>query len=198
GTGVFDVTDTNLVLTGTTVNGSLQSTGTNKILLQGANTLVNVTNNSTQLEIGNGQAAFLTGTLTNNGNLQVASAGNQTFLLLNGNVTLGGTGTVTLSGPGNGALIMGASGAGTEVLTNAAGHTIRGEGILTQLTLLNSGTLRSTGAGLSIQNISLTNTGTGVFDVTDTNLVLTGTTVNGSLQSTGTNKILLQGANTLV
>ena len=121
------MTDQNLILYGITVSGSIQSVGANTIQLENSTLLANVTNNSTQLEIADGQIGRISGTFTNNGNLQVASSSFVTTLRLSGDVTFTGTGTVTL-GPNSGNEIGGS--VGTELLTNAAGHTIRDGGNL--------------------------------------------------------------------
>jgi len=127
--GVIDAVGTNVVINASTItNGTLQSSGGGKILVQGSSNLSNVSN-SGQTEIANAQAGVLTGTFTNTGNLQMASAGNQTDLRLNGDVTLAGAGTLTMSNNAQNRII-GNSGATTEVLTNASGHTIQGAGQL--------------------------------------------------------------------
>ena len=84
--------------------------------LNGTATLENITNAGNYVLTNNTQNT-LVGTITNNGNMSMTSINNGTYFLLSGNVTLNGTGTITMSNNGNN-IIEGATGAGTEVLTN--------------------------------------------------------------------------------
>jgi len=61
--------------------------------------------------------------MTNNGTIRVEAGANQTLFNINDNATLSGTGQLILSGQN-----AGISGPDDRRLTNAAGHTIRGEG----------------------------------------------------------------------
>ncbi|MEF8724116.1 MAG: choice-of-anchor D domain-containing protein [Candidatus Accumulibacter delftensis] len=220
--GVIDAVGTNVVINASTItNGTLQSSGGGKILVQGSSNLSNVSN-SGQTEIANAQAGVLTGTFTNTGNLQMASAGNQTDLRLNGDVTLAGAGTLTMSNNAQNRII-GNSGATTEVLTNASGHTIQGAGQLgaNQLGLnnqglilanglaglvidvsptgmTNSGTLRAGTGVLTIQNSTVTNTPSGVLDAAGNDIIVSGSTINGTVQGSGGNKIFFQNSSNLV
>ena len=117
------------------INGATITGGTLKTLGTGANAssmtaessaiLNSVTNNGT-IGIPNNNSAQLEGTVTNNGSIQVNSAGNFTFLYINGNTTLNGNGSIALSNNSNN-FVEGAT--GTEVLTNN-GNTIEGSGNL--------------------------------------------------------------------
>ena len=63
--------------------------------------LTNVTNvANAALILSDGSQTTLSGTLTNNGNINFTSAGSHTYLFLDGNVTLGGSGTVALGNTG--------------------------------------------------------------------------------------------------
>ena len=164
--GVIDAAGSNVAITGssTITGGTLQSSAGGKMLLQGSSNLVNVSNTG-QTEIANADTGFLSGTFTNTGNLQLASTANTTDLRLNGDVTLTGAGSVTMSNYANNR-IFGNSGSATEVLTNAAGHTIQGAGQLgvNQMGLNNQGLiLANESAGLTINTSAaggLTNNGT--------------------------------------
>ncbi len=78
-----------------------------------------VTNNST---------TFLLGTINNTGAIQVNAAGNNTFLTMEGPVSLTGSGTVTLSKGGNGTAAIATSG-GDQTLTNV-NNTLQGTGVI--------------------------------------------------------------------
>jgi hypothetical protein len=89
--------------------------------------------------LDNNSTTILVGTITSNGNINLASVGNATELQLSGNVTLNGTGTLTMSNNGNN-YIFGNSGLGTEVLTNninisGAGNIGNGETIINNTAL---------------------------------------------------------------
>ncbi|HRF06552.1 choice-of-anchor D domain-containing protein [Accumulibacter sp.] len=219
--GLLDAAGSDIVITGSTINGTVQGSGSNKIFVQGFSNLVDVTN-STQLEIATAQTGLLTGTFTNTGNLQLASANHVTDLTLNGDVTLTGAGTLTMSNSTNNR-IYGNSGSGSEVLTNASGHTIQGAGQLgvnrtgldnqgvilaegsagllidvSAAGMSNSGILRAGTGVLTIQNSTVTSTPSGLLDAAGSDIVITGSTINGTVQGSGSNKIFVQGFSNLV
>jgi hypothetical protein len=219
--GVLDAAGSDIVITGSTINGTVQGSGSNKIFVQGSSNLVDVTS-STQLEIATGQTGLLTGTFTNTGNLQLASANHVTDLTLNGNVTLTGAGTLTMSNSANNR-IYGNSGSGSEVLTNALGHTVQGAGQLglnrtgldnqglilaegsaglvidvSATGMSNSGILRAGTGVLTIQSSTITSTPSGVLDAAGSDIIITGSTINGTVQGSGSNKIFVQGSSNLV
>ena len=84
-----------------------------------------LSNTGDTLVIPDGVSLAVTSSVSNAGSMQMNSAGTNTFLMLNGNVSLTGNGTLALSSVGPN-IVEGASGAGTEVLTNAS--TINGAG----------------------------------------------------------------------
>ena len=88
-----------------------------------SSTLSGLTNLGTIL-LPNNNSLDLSGTIVNNGSIDVNSTGNDTFLYMNGNVTLNGSGTVVLS---NSSINFIRGVAGTEILTNN-GNTIEGSG----------------------------------------------------------------------
>lgn len=131
-----------VLLTGATVTGGLLrslGTGVNAGTIVSNGGTLNGLTNAGAVQIPNNTTSFLTGTINNPGNISLNSAGNLTALKINGNVTLNGTGSVSMSdNPQNS--IFGAS-TGSEVLTNAS--TIKGSGNIGAgfMGLVNSGTI---------------------------------------------------------
>ncbi len=173
----------------------MTTAGTGVVQLSNPATLDTLTN-AGLVRINNGQQGILAGTITNDGTIALASTGigfGTTNLRIEGDVTLAGTGTVTLSN-GGGNLIWGLASA--NVLTNSAGHTIQGSGNIGNsgnmglnnqglidanqpngLTIhpsaagvLNTGTLRGSGTG----GLTLTS---GIFDNQGTVEALNGSSV---------------------
>jgi len=97
-------------------------------------------NSADTLTISDGVALNVSGTISNAGTINLASAGSNTFLQITGNVSLTGTGEV-LMGVNGPEYITGASGTGTEVLTNSS--TISGFGFIGNgaMGLVNDGTI---------------------------------------------------------
>jgi fibronectin-binding autotransporter adhesin len=136
------------------------------------------------LNILNGGILDAFGNITNTGALNLNSSGNFTELVLEGNVTLSGSGTVTMSNNIQN-YIFGAVTADT--LTNQ--ETIQGAGHIGNgsMTLVNSGTINANqSAGMTIQvNGGVTNTGTmkaagGELSFTSTTVTNTGGTVSAN------------------
>src|SRR3981081_835127 len=111
------------------------------------------------LTIANGIVLSVFGSAINNaGTITLGSTGSFTELVLQGNVTLSGGGTVTLSNNAQNYIFGHAS---TDVLTNQ--ETIQGAGHIgnSTMTLVNSGTINANQpAGMIIQLSGATNTGT--------------------------------------
>ena len=116
------------------------------------------------LVIGDGVALNVSGTISNPGSIQLSSAGANTFLKITGNVALTGTGKLLLgiNGPN---YITGASGTGSEILTNSS--TIAGAGSIGNgaMGLVNSGIINaesanSAGIYLDVSSAGFKNTGT--------------------------------------
>ncbi len=134
--GTLDAQDGGLVelLQGTIIGGTLTTSGSGVIraLAGSYGTLDGVTLNGTYL-VGDGSAnsnSYLRNSLVNNGTLALSSgaAGSlATTLLLGTDVTISGTGSLTMSDSANNTV---RGNTGTERLTNAAGHTIQGSGSL--------------------------------------------------------------------
>ena len=147
--------------------GTLSTSGTGLIQTTSTSTLQNLTI-AGNYQLDNNDVNTLVGTIVNNGNINLASVGNATYLELSGNVTLNGTGTLTMSNNANN-YIFGASGAGTEVLTNninisGAGNIGDGQTILVNTT---AGTINANQS--NVLNISPTASSTA--GVTNTGLL---------------------------
>lgn len=145
---------------GVNVTGGTLSTSGTGVINVGAATISNLTNIGTISVAGPGQPTLNTsGTITNNGRINVTSTGGVNDLYLAADTTLNGGltfGRVTLAGPGsnNNARIFGASGTR---LTNGVNHTIEGRG--------------QVGAGfIAITNNGTINANDGVLDITPANV----------------------------
>jgi fibronectin-binding autotransporter adhesin len=174
--------------------GTITTSGSGLIHTQSGQTatLENLTN-AGNYQLDNNSNTILVGTITNNGNINLASGGNNTELLLIGNVTLSGTGTLTMSNnPQN--FIFGSSGAGTEVLTNninisGAGNIGDGQTIINNTSL---GTINANQSNALIINPTATSSAgvsnTGLLEATTggTLQLDSGTYINavGSTQGT--------------
>ncbi len=150
--------NTGTIQAGTTLTNS--ATGTIEIA-SGTNLLAGTINNSAggTFKIDNNAVLDLAGgTYTQLGTVQLNSAGNNTELVLEGNVTLSG-GSITLSNNAANYIFGQVS---SDTLTNQ--ETISGSGHIGngQMTLVNSGTINANAsAGMTINaNGGLTNTGT--------------------------------------
>lgn len=121
------------------LDGGILTTSGSGVATVTAATFHNVTNNG-QTNVTDGATMNLSGTLTNNGRLDVNSAGLFTNLVSAANTTLAGQGTVSLNGP-----FTRFSGSG--VLTNGSEHTIAGGGELGRnaLGIINQGTILANG-----------------------------------------------------
>jgi hypothetical protein len=147
--------------------GTLTTTGTGIITtpsggaVQDAATLSGVTLSTGSHFVGapNSQTT-LVGTITNNGTMELASTGPAADFFVSGDVTLIGTGTMTLSNNNLGNRIRG--GAGSRLI-NDIGHTIQGAGQvgLGGIGLTNQGLMLATGsAGLAVDtNSTIINSG---------------------------------------
>jgi hypothetical protein len=141
------------------------------------------------VQMNDGTTLNLVGTITNNGTLSMQGANSQTFLKMNGNVTLTGTGSVTMRN--NTPNIIEATTSGN-TLTNQ--ETIQGSGNIGNgvLTLVNKGTIDANNGvasnPLTIQtNGGTTNTGT--LEATNGGtLFLTGNRGGGITNTSGTIK----------
>ena len=122
---------------GNVSGGTLTTSGGGLILNIGNSTIGNLTNNGA-FAANNGTTTNLIGTITNTGNIAINSAGNNTDVIIQGDVTLAGNGTVVLSNT-TANRIYGAT--NTDRLTNS--NTISGAGSIgiNFLALTNNGTI---------------------------------------------------------
>jgi hypothetical protein len=183
------------VATDNIVIGTASATSTDDFSLSiGSLTLGSATDT---LIIPDGVSLAVTGSVTNAGSIQLNSAGTNTFLLLNGNVSLSGTGKLTLGNAGPNT-IEGASLTGTEVLTNAS--TIQGAGNIGngEMGLINSGTILANVSGgnlfVDASAAGFSNSGT-VQALTGGNVTIEGA-ANSFLNYNATNNTLTGGTYT--
>lgn len=154
--------------------GTLTTSGTGAINVLANNTvyLTGLTNSGTLNEQNNSQLNF-TGTMTNSGTVNVQAAGNTTYLIINGSVTLNGTGTIDLTST-NGQYTGEIYGAGTAPIL-ISHNTIEGAGNLgsSNMAFTNDGTLDANVTG---QNLGINVDGIGFTNYNGTTHTLTGGT----------------------
>ncbi len=145
--GIIQALDGSTVSMGnTTVTGGTLATAGSGVIRAQVSTVNGVTNLGNFIVNANTQS-ILKGTITNNGDISIdAAGGGQTGLFVaDANVTLTGTGTLTM---GNSALNIIGGSVDTNRLTNAAGHTIQGAGNV------GNGSMGLTNQGLILANQS--------------------------------------------
>jgi len=158
--GVIEALDGSSVqVTGATVaGGSLHSSGTGVVSLANA-ALTGASTNGIVIQ-DDDRDVVITGSLTNDATWRLSSAGSQTDLIFAaGPITLSGTGTIVMSNSLGNRIIP------YDVLTQAAGHTIRGAGqVLAGIGgMVNQGTIvadQSNGLVISSDPHEFTNQGT--------------------------------------
>ncbi|MGN6367151.1 MAG: beta strand repeat-containing protein [Phycisphaerae bacterium] len=168
--------------TGAAVTGGSINAGSGASIEFSSASLANVilSGNST---VDNGTTLFLTGTLTNNGNLLVNSTSTYADLAITGNVTIDGNGTVTMQ--------------------NFARFRDNGSGILTigAHQTIDGSTNSSGGGSLGNNNIGIVNLGTINANVANQSLLVDpasdrGSFINqGLMQATNGGILLLSGVN---
>ncbi|WP_045220858.1 beta strand repeat-containing protein [Desulfonatronum thioautotrophicum] len=131
-------------------DGTLNTAGTGVIQLRNSATIDGVTNLG-QVEVLSGQTGRIAGDITNDGEIAIKAGTSGTTLLVQGDTTLGGTGTLVMSEEiaGRRASLY-AAGTDPVLLTNLDGHTIRGEGQIgnvggQQMGLRNEGLIEADG-----------------------------------------------------
>jgi hypothetical protein len=205
GAGTIKSTGSDVQLqSGITINGgTLTTSGTGLIHTIGGQsaTLENLTN-AGNYQVDNNATTNLVGTITNNGNINLASSNNLTDLVASGNVSLAGTGTITLSNnPSN--YIYGTTSGAT--LTIGSGQTVSGSGDIgydpfvpaPQLTLVNNGVIDATQSNFLYIQTSGGTTNTGTLEATTGTLILYGNTFTqtgaGKISATGSDVQLQNG-----
>ncbi|MDB5325353.1 MAG: hypothetical protein JWM57_922 [Phycisphaerales bacterium] len=171
-----------LVAGATVTGGTLTTVGTGTITASNA-TIAGLTN-SGSLVVANNTALTLSGTITNNGTILGNSGGNLTDIITDGaNVTLNGSGTVTLQSADrirggatltNNSTIQGETSAGGSIGANELSVTNSATGLINAnvsgltlvvdpaagtSTLINAGTLRASNGGV----LQLSGSGGGTF-----------------------------------
>jgi fibronectin-binding autotransporter adhesin len=180
---------------GGTLNGTLQTVAGGTATLDGATHGVLTLSSGTTYTSGNNTDLFVTGSIANNGNIQVSAAANNTFLQLNNNTTLTGGGTVTLSQSGGGSAIIQQAEGGLTLNNN--GNTIQGAGTIGNggLTIVNGvgGTILANAASQT-----LTINGTGGLTNNGTLQVAAGSTMHVSSPFTNFSASTLTGGTYIV
>jgi hypothetical protein len=119
--------------------------------------------NAGQINVGAGSDFQIFSTVTNNGTITVAGAGTASDLEMKSATTLAGSGTVFLNGTN---ARISDTDSGATLLTNSAGHTIRGNGNVgaNNISILNNGLIKADVDGQTMivdpaSTIGLTNNG---------------------------------------
>jgi mannose-6-phosphate isomerase-like protein (cupin superfamily)/predicted secreted protein len=174
----FDASEVQLTLGAAIVGGTLSTTGSGVIRTLNTASLTNLTNTGA-LRVTNATTLTLFGNITNSGSITIQSNGSFTDLVIDGAVTLDGTGVITLQNAGR---IRGANGG---VLTLGANQTVQGESS-------NSGSLGTD--ELQIINHGLVNANVaGLFLLVDPVNLLNGFVNNGVLQASSGGLLRLTG-----
>jgi hypothetical protein len=146
------VTLNSATIQGGTLNGTLQTVASGVATLDGATHGAITLSSGTTYVSGNDTDLFVTGSIANNGNIQVSAGANNTFLQLINNTTLTGGGTLTLSQSGGGSAIIQQASGGLTLTNN--GNTIQGAGTIGNggLTVVNGlgGTILANAAGQTL------------------------------------------------
>jgi hypothetical protein len=131
--------------------------------------LTNLTNSGT-INVENNAQMEVTGTITNNGTINVTSNGNDTYLLINGAVTLAGSGTIDLGGSCASCTFI--YGEGTTPILTSDG-TIEGAGLIGDgnMGFTNNGTVNANVAG---QALTIDVNSSGFTNYSSTTNTLTG------------------------
>jgi hypothetical protein len=170
----------------TITGGTLTTSGGGLIFTPNSATLSGLTlSTGSNYQINNAAATTLVGTITNNGTIALASGGNGTSLILSGNVTLNGTGVVTMSNNSQNFIF---GGVGADVLTN--NQTIQGSGNIgdAQMALVNNGTIDANSGGGSNPLIIQTSggtTNTGILEATNSSTLMLNGVSGGNFTNTG-------------
>lgn len=183
----------------TVVGGVVRGLGSGKIAPQGG-TFSNVTTSGTVEQV-NSQAAVVQGSLVNNGSWTMNTTGAATDLRFDDNATLAGSGQIVLN---NALFLNNRIYTNDTVLTQAAGHTIRGSGQL----LLNAGGMINQGTivadqpnGLNIDPNALGFRNDGLVQAAGGPLRLIGgvfTNTDGTIEALDDSRIEIQAGATVV
>ena len=178
----------NLTGGATITGGTLTTSGSGVInVLANNDVFLNSLTNSGTLNVQNNVQLELTGPMTNTGTINIQGNGNNTYLLINGSVTLNGSGTINLSGSSFTDLIYGEGSAPILISHN----TIEGAGNLGSgnMGFTNDGTVDANVAG---QTLAINVDSTGFTNYNGTTTTLTG----GSYIANGGNITFAAGNST--
>jgi fibronectin-binding autotransporter adhesin len=151
-----------------TITGGTLTTASGGVMYSNNSTLSGLTISAgSTVTTTDNQTTTLTGTITNHGTIALNSGGDNTNLVLNGNVALLGTGILAMSNFAQNRIF---GNTGSEQLTNGASHTIEGSGQL--------------GIGAGGNAFALTNNGMVIANQTNALVVNPGNgiTNNGTFQ----------------
>lgn len=158
--------------------GRLDTDGTGVIDLVSSAVLADLRNDGF-VRLDNGRTGRLSGSIENFGTISLESVGSATALDLAENTTLSGTGELVL---GNRTTIRLSSLGGDKVLTNAAGHTIRG-----------GGTIGFGGGSLGLFNQGLIDADDSVALTINPNATLGPVVNTGTMRASGAGGLVLTG-----
>ncbi len=162
---------------GTAIDGGILTTADGGVIRNATNEaayLRDLTNAGTFIG-NNNSTTHIAGTITNNGTMTINAGVSTTNLNVDTAATLAGSGSVTLSGA-NARVV------GTGTLTNAAGHTIQGQGNL------GANTIALVNEGLIDANVN------GAVLVLDPSITSTGVTNNAVLEASDSGIMQLTGS----
>ena len=175
-----------------TINGGTLNTASGGLIQASGNPTLNGVTNKGTYQLNNSQSTTIEGTITNNGAIQLNGTSNNTNLILGSNVTLTGSGTVTLDVSSNNRIY---GTAGTDVLTNV-NNTIQGSGNIGigQMGLVNEATIDANQSTALVIQTSSGTTNTGTLEATaGGNLILDGdtyTNTGGAILASGTGSVV--------
>lgn len=140
--GLIEAMDGGAVtITGGRIDGGrIDTDGTGVIDLVSSAILADLRNDG-NVRVGNARTGRLAGAIENFGTIGIASSGSSTAIDIAEDTTLSGTGTLVMTNLANNRL---SSVGGDKMLSNAAGHTIRGSGSIG----IGAGSIGLTNAGL--------------------------------------------------
>ena len=178
--GLIEAMDGGAVtITGGRIDGGrLDTDGTGVIDLVSSAVLADLRNDGV-VRVDNGRTGRLSGDIENFGTISLESVGSATALDLAENTTLSGTGELVL---GNRTTIRLSSLGGDKVLTNAAGHTIRG-----------GGTIGFGGGSLGLFNQGLIDADDSVALTINPNATLGPVINTGTMRASGAGGLVLTG-----
>ena len=187
-----------------TINGGTLNTASGGLIQASGNPTLNGVTNAGTYQLPNNNSTFLTGTITNNGSIQLNSVGNVTSLEANGAVTLTGAGTVTLSDNIQNYLLEAAPGGSLTNVNNtisgsgnigngAMAFTNQAAGVVNATSALGNFLTVQTGAA-GATNLGLMEASSGGTLQLENAIANTNGTTNGTIEALNGGTVLLNGA----